>query len=201
MWNIKRPKPPEVLEVDGLTPRALCELVDHEGIVLEWYLDSVGVGTWGPGITDKSGHKVGRYRDNPQPLEHVLGVFLWLVRRVYLPDVIAAFNRPLKEHELAAALSFHYNTGAIKTATWVKQVNEGRDDLAYQSIMNWCNPREIIPRRKAERELFFKGTWSSDGLVTVWKVRKPSYTPGGATVMPIMPAMIEAMRRAKEGEG
>ena len=52
-----------------LTPRILGEILQHEGLAREAYRDSVGVWTWSVGITDASGHRVARYRDNPQPLE------------------------------------------------------------------------------------------------------------------------------------
>lgn len=161
-----------------LTARAAAEIVSHEAIVLEAYKDSVSVWTWGIGVTDASGHKVGRYKDNPQSIERVLEVYLWLLETKYLPDVLRAFKGyDLKEHELAAALSFHYNTGAIGRASWVKQVLSGDRGAAHRSFMLYNKPAEIIGRREDERDLFFDGKWSNDGTTTVWEVRKPSYTP------------------------
>ena len=156
----------------------LAELVSHEGIVLEAYKDSKGIWTWGIGVTDNSGHRVGRYKDKPQTLSKVLEIFEWLVRTKYLPAVERAFTRPLTKEQLAAALSFHYNTGGINKASWVKSFNAGNDELARKQIMNWRSPPEIIPRRKAERDLFFDGEWSGDGIATLYtKVNKPSYSP------------------------
>ena len=100
-----------------LTPMIVGEILQHEGLAREAYRDSVGVWTWSVGITDASGHKVARYRDNPQPLERCLEVFMWLLTTRYLPAVNAAFGAfDPTEHQLAAALSFHYNTGAIARA-------------------------------------------------------------------------------------
>ena len=176
----------EIKKHPHLTARGLLELIEHEGIVPEWYKDDVGVGTWGIGVTNKSGHRVDRYRDNPQPMEHILSIFIWLVDRVYLPPVLAAFNGyNLNEQELHAALSFQYNTGAIMTADWVADFKAGFRDQARASIMNWRSPSSIIPRRKAERDLFFDGKWTSDGKVPVYGVRKPSYTPGNAILVDI----------------
>jgi len=162
-----------------LTNKILLELVCHEGIVLEAYKDSKGIWTWGVGVTNKSGHGVLRYKDRPQSLKRVIEIYKWLLEAKYLPDVLEAFSgRDLTEEQLAAALSFHYNTGAIEKASWVKSFMLGNPDKAYVEIMNWRSPPEIIPRRKAERDLFFKGEWSNDGMATVYtKVRKPSYTP------------------------
>ncbi|WP_010218837.1 glycoside hydrolase family protein [Sphingomonas sp. PAMC 26621] len=101
-----------------ITARIACELVGAEGIVREWYRDSVGVGTWGVGVTDASGHLVDRYKDKPATIERVLEVYIWLLRTKYGPEVLAAFKgRALTEAQFAAALSIHYNTGAIAATT------------------------------------------------------------------------------------
>lgn len=166
----------------GLTKRVLAELVSHEGIVLEAYKDSKGIWTWGIGVTNSSGHRVLRYKDNPQTLQRVFEVFEWLVRTKYLPPVLKAFNQPLSEAQLAAALSFHYNTGAIGRASWVKSFNNGDLRKAREQFMNWKSPPEIIGRRTAERDLFFDGVWSNKGTATLYtKVNKPSYSPNWAS--------------------
>lgn len=169
---------PSPISSSGLSKRTLLELVSHEGIVLEAYKDSVGVWTWGVGVTAASGHSVSRYKDNPQSVTKVMDIFKWLVETKYLPPVIAALGEDLTESQLAAALSFHYNTGAIGRASWVKSYNKGNLATARKQFMNWSKPEEIIPRRKKERDLFFDGVWSNDGTATVFtKVRKPSYAP------------------------
>jgi lysozyme len=149
----------------GLTLRAHMELITHEAIVLEAYKDSVGVWTWGVGVTNASGHQVHpRYLRKPQTLTRVLEVYEWLVRTKYLPEVRAAFHpMQLNEHQLAAALSFHWNTGAIARASWVRSFREGNVGAARQQFMNWRNPPEIIKRREAERDLFFDGKWTNRG--------------------------------------
>lgn len=170
----------------ALTPRGVLELLEHEGVVLEAYKDVVGVWTWGVGVTSRSGHKVMRYKDNPSTMEDALRVYLWLLRDKYLPGVLKAFgNHPLSENELSAALSFHYNTGAIHRARWVKLHLAGRRAEARAAIMNWRKPAAILSRRKAERDLFFDGRWSSDGIVPVYSVSKPSYKPARARLIDI----------------
>lgn len=181
VWLLETEVKPEteiVVKGDRLSPQILSELISHEGIVLEAYKDSVGVWTWGIGVTNASGHRVNRYKDNPQPLSKVFDIFDWLVRTKYLPSVRAAFTRPLTDEQLAAALSFHYNTGAIKRASWVKSFNKGDTAKARREIMNWVTPKEITERREKERDLFFDGKWSSNGTATLYtKVNKPSYAP------------------------
>ena len=170
-------------KVADITAKVALELISHEAIVQEAYKDSVGVWTWGIGVTNASGHNVDRYKDNPQPVRKCLEIFIWLLRERYLTDVLKAFpGHSLTESQLGGALSFHYNTGAILRADWVDLWLAGKIGEAKASFMNWKKPLEIIPRRQKERDLFFDGKWSSDGKATVYPVRKPSYTPdwGGA---------------------
>lgn len=167
-----------VVKGDRLSPKILGELISHEGIVLEAYKDSKGIWTWGIGVTNASGHTVQRYIDEPQPIAKVFDIFDWLVRTKYLPAVKKAFKKPLTDEQLAAALSFHYNTGAIGRASWVKSFNEGNVAKARKEIMNWVTPKEITARRKKERDLFFDGVWSGDGTALIYQgVRRPSYVP------------------------
>lgn len=175
-WNPLKAAPQPATA--GLTAKVALELIGHEAIVQEAYVDSVKVWTWGVGVTNASGHDVGRYKDNPQTIDRCLEIYIWLLREKYIPAVEKAFaGHPLTEAQFAAALSFHYNTGAIKTATWVESWLAGDVAKAKLEIMNWCKPPEIKGRRTKERDLFFDGKWSSDGKATVYPVRKPSYTP------------------------
>lgn len=177
-----------------ITARIARELLAHEGIVQEAYLDSRNIWTWSVGVTNASGHEVyPRYKDNPQDLERCLGVYLWLLGKKYAPAVEQAFaGRELSEAQFGAALSFHYNTGAISTAAWVRQWLEGDTAGARKSIMNWKAPAEIVPRRQKERALFFDGVWSAAGKSQLYKVAKPTYKPANPRPVDIGPA-IEAL--------
>ena len=160
-----------------LTARVAMELLSHEAIVREAYRDVVGVWTWGVGVTQASGHSVcPRYVDQPQTLRWCLEMYLRLLRETYAPAVLTAFEgRTLTENQFGAALSFHYNTGAIATAAWVEEWLDGRESEARTSFMNWRKPPQIIPRREKERDLFFDGVWSNNGTVLEFAVEKPSY--------------------------
>lgn len=163
-----------------LTVRTGLELVGHEAIVLESYLDSENVWTWGIGVTDKSGHKVARYKDNPSTIERVLEIYVWLLRTEYIPAVQKAFAAvKLTETQFAAALSFHYNTGAIEKTEWVKDVISGRLGEAREFLeTHYLNGGDLKGRRMKEAALFFDGKWShDDGKATVYPVLKPSYHP------------------------
>lgn len=160
-----------------LTVRTVLEVGSHEAIIRQAYKDSVGVWTWSAGITSKSGHKVERYIDNPQPMAKCLEIWIWLLER-YADDVRKVFaGHELSESQFAAALSFHWNTGSIKRASWVKHWKAGNVSKARKAFMNWSKPKEIIPRRKKERDLFFDGKWSNDGKITEYTRLTSRHTP------------------------
>lgn len=145
------------------------EVASHEAIVREAYKDIKGIWTWSIGLTNASGHNVERYIGKPQTLQHCLAVYVWALEK-YAKDVRQAFTRPLTQKQFAAALSFHYNTGAIKRATWVKSFNAGDVEKAKKEIMNYSKPKAIIPRRTKERDLFFDGKWSNNGTILEYQV-------------------------------
>lgn len=160
-----------------LTERMVLEVAAHEAIVTQTYRDSEGVLTWALGVTNSSGHRVERYIGNPQPLQVCIDVSVWLLQK-YLDEVVAAFApHKLTETQAAGALSFHWNTGAISTATWVKDFKNGLISKARESFMLWKKPAAIIDRRKKELALFFDGKWSYDGATTVITGVTASMTP------------------------
>jgi len=162
-----------------ITSRIAMELLAHEGIVREAYKDSVGVWTWSVGITNRSGITIHpKYKDNPAPMRECLEAYVTILEKRFAPAVRQAFaGRALTEAQFGAALSFHYNTGAIGRAQWVKSWMNGKRDAARAEIMNWRKPPEIIPRREKERDLFFDGKWSGTPTVLEYPVEKPSYQP------------------------
>lgn len=169
---------PRPIPNSSLTLNIVLEILEHEAVVQEMYLDSEGVPTWSVGITQSAGIDPHKYKDHPASIEECLRAFVSVLQKRYLPEVMTAFiGYDLKEYELAGALSFHYNTGAIGRASWVELVKTGKRDDARESIMSWTKNKELISRRKSERDLFFDGRWASDGKVVVYKVLKPSYHP------------------------
>lgn len=149
-----------------ITYKTALELASHEGLVREAYKDSKGVWTWSIGITSASGHSVERYIGKPQTISRCLEVYVWALEK-YAEAVRKAFaSKPLNEHQFAAAVSFHYNTGGISRASWVKKWLAGDVEGARAAFMSWSKPKEIIDRREKERDLFFDGKWSNDGTVT-----------------------------------
>ena len=162
----------------GITERIALEIAGHEAIILEMYKDSVGVETWSAGLTRASGIDVRQYKDNPSTMQEAINAYIRVLTGKYLADVNAEFaGHTLTEAQLAAALSFHWNTGAIKNCAWADSWKAGFKTRAKAEFMNYSRPREIIGRREAERDLFFDGKWTSDGKVGVYDVNRRTYSP------------------------
>lgn len=153
-----------------LTRRVALEVASKEDCVLEAYLDSEGVWTWGFGLTVASGHNPMRYRKRPSSLDRAVEVYIWALRR-YAREVLDAFTGvELKPHEFAAALSFHWNTGKIRVASWVDAFKRGDMKEASAGFLAYRLPASIVGRRKQEHDLFFKAKWRGTGKVTLWGV-------------------------------
>lgn len=183
----------------NITPKIAMELAAHEGLVRQTYFDSVKKPTWSVGITSASGHSVERYWGNPQSLEKCIEVWLWVLE-TYADDVRRVFDGyDLTEAQFGSALSFHYNTGAIAKASWVKHWKAGNVAGAKRAFMNWSKPKAIIPRRRAERDLFFDGKWSGDGKITEYTRLTSANTPnwGSGVKRDISDAVNAALRPTK----
>jgi lysozyme len=149
--------------------RGLMELAGHEAIVPQPYFDGGGVLTWGLGHTAGAGSPLPTSfpMGTPSPIADVLKVFRTDLAH-YEAQVRAAFTRPLTDTEFDAALSFHFNTGAIGYATWVKKFNAGDRAGAVAAIMSWTTPASIKGRRKKEQLLFDKGIYSNGERANVY---------------------------------
>lgn len=156
--------------------KGVAFLVAHEGIVPAPYRDSVGVLTYGIGHTaaagapDPADMPRGMPADLDAALRDVFAVFRRDLAR-YEAEVEKALARtPVQQHEFDAAVSFHFNTGAIGRAAWVDLWRRGQKaDAAASMLANWRKPSEIIGRRTAERDLFLTGDYGKQAA-TVWKV-------------------------------
>lgn len=173
------------------------EIASHEAVIRQAYKDSVGVWTWSVGLTNATGHNVERYIDNPQTLERCLSVYAWALNN-YAEAVRAEFKgHDLTKAQFAGALSFHWNTGAIRSATWPDLWKSGQMDKARASFLSWRKPPEIIPRREKEAALFFDGVWSNDGTMTEYTRLTSRHTPVWGSARKIN---VERELRAAFGE-
>lgn len=153
------------------------EVASHEAIIRQAYKDSVGKWTWSVGLTSATGHRVERYIGRPQSLEHCLKIYVWALEN-YADQVREVFkHHPLTKEQFTAALSFHWNTGAIRRASWVKAFKAGEFNLAKIRFMEWRKPPEIKTRRRRELELFFNGKWHNKGTMTEYTRLTKRSTP------------------------
>lgn len=168
-----------------ITKNLALEVAHHEALVRRAYKDSVGVWTWSIGVTNHTGHKVERYIDKPATLERCLEVWLWALQK-YVDDVNEVFEGyNLTEEQFTAAVSFHYNTGGIRKASWVNAFKNGDLRDAKRRFMLWNKPKEIVGRRKAECDLFFKGKWSNTGKIKEVTRLTQSYQPIYSSMRPV----------------
>lgn len=150
-----------------VSDKGLMEIIGHEALVLSPYYDSVGVLTIGVGHTKAAGGLDPASRwGKPLSVAEAMELFRADIEK-YAADVRKAFKRQLSQPQFDAATSFHFNTGAILKASWVKDFNAGRDADAKKHFMNWRKPPEIIGRRTKERDLFFAGAYG-DGMATIF---------------------------------
>lgn len=182
--------------MDRIDYDVALELASHEAIVRQAYKDSVGVWTWSIGLTNATGHNVERYIGKPASMKRCLEVYVWALEK-YAAAVRKAFTGyKLTKAQFAAALSFHYNTGAISRATWVEHFKNGDMDAAEKGMKayNKAGGRVasgLVARRKKEADLFFRGKWSNDGTIL-------EYTGVSASYEPINPKRVNIERDLKE---
>lgn len=146
--------------------RGIEDLVLSEGVVTKAYRDSVGVWTIGVGHAATSGRPPVPKAGMTITRQRAFEILADDLSELYERDV----NRMLgtvPQHVFDGAVSFHFNTGAIKRASWVGKYKAGDMAGARKAFMSWNKPPEIIGRRKREAELIFEGKYRGGGSVSV----------------------------------
>lgn len=157
-----------------LSTRGMIEIMSHEGICLEPYLDSVGVWTIGVGQTksdDIDPRTVGELT-----LQEAVDLFKRKIKQY--TAAVDALGLDLSQYQYDALSSCCYNFGPgnLKTLCRNRSISQIGD-----AIMLYKIPPEIIPRRQKEQTLFKTGKYSNtDGKVLVFPVanNKPQYSKG-----------------------
>ncbi len=143
------------------------EIISHEALVQTRYLDSVGVWTIGVGHTAAAGAPDPRKFVGTLTVAEIVELFENdLVK--YENEVNGALKVPVKQHEFDALVSFHFNTGKIRKATFVKKLNAGDRVGAAAGIMAYRIPAAIIERREKEQRLFRDGVYSNNGTANLY---------------------------------
>lgn len=156
-----------------ISTRGLIEIMSHEGICLEPYLDSVGVWTIGIGQTksDDIDPRTGKLT-----LQQAVDLFKRKIK-VYT-RAVDALGLELTQSQYDALTSFCYNVGEGN----LRKLCSGRSIAQIgEAIMLYTKPPEITPRRLKEQRLFKTGQYSNtDGKVLVFPVvnKHPRYRDG-----------------------
>jgi lysozyme len=137
-------------------------LIADEGEVLNAYPDVKGVWTIGVGLTAASG-LITPKRGMTITREESRRLFAIALEKKYEPSVNAMFAN-VAQHVFDGSVSFHYNTGAIRTATWVSKFKAGLISAAKTSFLSWNKSggtvvRGLTLRRGREWKLISEGVY------------------------------------------
>lgn len=142
-----------------------ADLKLHEGEVLKAYLCPANRWTIGVGLTSASGviKVVPGMIISSEESDRLLTLAL---QKNYEPGVVRAMPGA-RQHEFDAGVSFHFNTGAIGKATWVKRWrSKAAAALIKAGLMAWTKGGgRVLPglkrRREAEAAMLLEGRYSS----------------------------------------
>jgi lysozyme len=192
-----------------ISDKGLAFLERHEGIVLKAYRDVVGVWTIGAGLTAPSGvvkPRAGMVITREEA-SRLLGLAL---ERNYEPAVRAEMVSerlvPAKQHEFDGAVSFHFNTGAIGRASWVKAWRRGDWQGVLKGLMAWKKGGgRVLPGLMRRREAEFRLIQNADygeGLHTPVRPEPPKPGVTAARIAaPITAAQVPALLAAMKTLG
>lgn len=181
------------------SPRGIEDLILSEGVKLKAYKDTEGVWTIGYGHAATSGRA-----PIPRP---GMTIDLAEAKRIlkndlvyYETDVNAVLPN-VPQHVFDGAVSFHFNTGAIRRASWVRTYKTGDMAAARKAFLMWNKPKEIIGRRTREADLIFKGIYRSKAPLDPAPVPPPPVVPVDDPLQPDMPEKPRAFWQALKGVG
>ncbi len=180
----------------------LAMLEAEEGVVLRAYRCPAGVWTIGAGLTAASGVvKPGPGMViTPEAAKDLLAKAL---ARNYEPAVDRAMQPGLPvAHEFDAGVMFHFNTGAIGRASWVKAWIADNAAAARKGLAAWTKGGgKVLPglvkRRAREADLLLKGVYLPV------KAAPQAVQPNGRAriALPLSAAEFSAARAALAGLG
>ena len=158
-----------------LSTRGMIEIISHEGVCLDPYLDSVGVWTIGIGQTKSDGIDP---KNHPSlTLQEAFDLFKRKIRDY--TKAVDALNFDLSQTQYDALTSFCYNVGPGNLRLLC---GKGRTlSQIGDALMLYVIPKEITERRRKEQTLFKTGIYSNtDGMVLVFPVvnNQPRYSKG-----------------------
>lgn len=143
--------------------RGRAALAASEGIVPAVYLDSVGVPTYGVGVTHWavgeeafSRFPVKMPTDLGAAVDGILDLYS-VVLPQYERAVLDAVKVPLTQYQFDALVHFTYNVGGpnFRKSKLLKWINAGDfDTAARRGFHGWLKPPELLSRRDLESAMF-----------------------------------------------
>ena len=106
------------------SPRGIEDLISSEGLRLTAYRDSVGVWTIGYGHAATSGRAPIPKAGMTITKQEAMDILKRDLAEAYEPAVNAVLPN-VPQHVFDGAVSFHFNTGAIRKAAWVGKYKAG----------------------------------------------------------------------------
>lgn len=143
-----------------MSERGLADLKHSEGLRTTAYKDSVGVWTIGYGHAATSGRPPIPKSGMKITAAQASQILADDLAHAYEPAVRKALG-PVPQHVFDGAVSFHFNTGSIDTASWVDSYLAGDMKDAERRFLLWNKPPEIVGRRKREADLIFRGEYAT----------------------------------------
>lgn len=151
------------------SPQGLIEIMSHEGVCLEPYLDSVGVWTIGVGITKYDGKDP---RDMGKiTIDQAIELFKDRIKAYEAPIQKSGVTFTQTQFDALASFCFNCGQGNLTKLIHGRSVSQIGD-----ALMLYTKPPEITRRRQDEQRLYKSGKYSSGGKVLVFPVG-PSHHP------------------------
>ena len=195
------------------SPLGVAFIEHHEGVVLRAYRDVVGVWTIGAGLTAASGvvtPKAGMVITK----EEASRLFAEALRAKYEPSVAVAMTRNAgavaiapKQHEFDAGVSFHWNTGAIRTASWVKDWAAGAAVSLVRAKLALWNKGDgkvlpgLVRRRDEEASILLLGLYPGVASAPAPAVTPAPSAPFAVWALPVNNSEKNAARDALNALG
>ncbi len=162
-----------------VSAKGLIDIISHEGICLEPYLDSVGVWTIGIGQTKSDG--IDPQHSPPLTLQQAVDLFKHKIGQytAAVDDVAKLGNLTFNQFQYDALSSACYNFGGgnlhmLCRHRTVEQIGN--------ALMLYTKPPEITARRRGEQMLYQHDIYSNhDGMVLLFPVtanHHPDYHHG-----------------------
>ena len=169
-----------------ISPKGKAYIRGHENDVLKAYLCPAGHWTIGVGLTKASGVV------DPKPgmtitREESERLFSTALRRNYEPDVAEAMPNAA-QHAFDAGGSFHFNTGAIKRASWVTKWRDRAASVDIRAAFTQWNKGggRVLPglvrRRREEFDILMSDRWPAHLKLDGEPIQKATVATAGFAI-------------------